>query len=380
VWEGLERVRAAAASAELALDDGLEPEYAVHAAHVLAWVGEFRRARLLLDRVLLAARKSGALGVLPWALYVASDLGIRTGHWPQARADAWEATRVAEEAGNEFLRAYALGCLAVLDAGQGRDAECAAHAAQAESIAARLDVECPRKVSDARGLLALGLGRPTEAIAHFRHAGVVGTRMSLPDLVEAYVRAQLTVPDDVRTCVAALPTGDPLVRAMVDRCRGLMSAGAEFETHFQHAIAACDEAWLPFARARTALLLGERLRRAGRRADARAALRAAADGFRRLEAIPWIERAEGELRATGETVQRRPRDEDEQLTAQELQVALVVARGATNREAGAALFLSPKTIEYHLGRVYRKLGVRSRTELSRRLDDPAVPAPLSAPV
>ena len=83
--------------------------------------------------------------------------------------------------------------------------------------------------------------------------------------------------------------------------------------------------------------------------------------------MPWAERARVELAASGETARRREASAAEQLTPQELQVALIVAQGATNREAGAALFLSPKTIETHLGRVYRKLGVRSRTELARKL-------------
>ena len=109
------------------------------------------------------------------------------------------------------------------------------------------------------------------------------------------------------------------------------------------------------------------MRRARRPSDARESLRSALETFERLAATPWAERARAELRASGETARRREPSATEQLTPQELQVALVVAQGATNREAGAALFLSPKTIEAHLGRIYRKLGVRSRTELARRL-------------
>jgi DNA-binding CsgD family transcriptional regulator len=86
--------------------------------------------------------------------------------------------------------------------------------------------------------------------------------------------------------------------------------------------------------------------------------------FERLGATPWAERSRAELAATGETARRHDPYAAEQLTPQELQVALIVAQGATNKEAGAALFLSPKTIETHLGRVYRKLGLRSRTQLA----------------
>src|SRR5438552_1374317 len=122
---------------------------------------------------------------------------------------------------------------------------------------------------------------------------------------------------------------------------------------------------MPFERARTELCYGERLRRARRRAEARDQLHAALETFERLGAGPWADRARNELRATGETV-HRDRSASDELTLQELQVALKVSEGATNREAAAALFLSPKTIEAHLSRVYGKLGIRSRTELAHR--------------
>jgi DNA-binding NarL/FixJ family response regulator len=108
--------------------------------------------------------------------------------------------------------------------------------------------------------------------------------------------------------------------------------------------------------------LGERLRREGRRVESREHLRGALERFARLEAEPWIAWTERELRASGEKVRRRDTSERDRLTPQELQVAMTVARGATNREAGAQLFLSPKTVKYHLS-----LGLRSRTELASRL-------------
>ena len=124
----------------------------------------------------------------------------------------------------------------------------------------------------------------------------------------------------------------------------------------------------PFERARTELRLGERLRRAKRRAEAREPLRAALTTFERLGAASWSERARTELAATGETARRRDPYAAEQLTPQELQVALSRrAGGATNKEAGAALFLSPKTIETHSAASIAELNVRSRTELSHLL-------------
>jgi DNA-binding CsgD family transcriptional regulator len=145
----------------------------------------------------------------------------------------------------------------------------------------------------------------------------------------------------------------------------------EFDAAFAQALELHGSVW-PFARARTELCYGERLGRAGRRVQARVQLRAALETFERLGARPWADRAHGELRTTGERLARRDPTAAEQLTPQELQIALTVARGATNREAGTALFLSPKTIEFHLGRVYRKLGIRSRTELAHTLHNPAL--------
>jgi DNA-binding NarL/FixJ family response regulator len=122
---------------------------------------------------------------------------------------------------------------------------------------------------------------------------------------------------------------------------------------------------MPFDVARTQLCYGERLRRQRRRIEAREQLRAAMEAFDRLGAAAFAERARTELAATGQTARRGEAALSGTLTGQELQVALMVAKGATNREAAVALYLSPKTIEYHLRSVYRKLGIRSRVALAR---------------
>ncbi len=124
---------------------------------------------------------------------------------------------------------------------------------------------------------------------------------------------------------------------------------------------------MPFERARTELVLGERLRRVRRRADAREHLQSAFDLLERLGAERWAERARMELIATGGRVAQRPPSALDELTPHELQVALLVAEGRTNREVGAALFLSRKTIEHHLSAIYRKLGLRSRSQLAALL-------------
>ena len=145
-----------------------------------------------------------------------------------------------------------------------------------------------------------------------------------------------------------------------------MAADDRFSGEFDAALEAHDQAEDRFAEARTRLSYGERLRRAGARVDAREQLRPALLLFDELRAEPWAARARAELRASGATLRRRAPHEGEELTPQELQIALQVAEGKSNKEVGAALFLSPKTIEFHLNRIYRKLGVGSRGGLIRR--------------
>jgi DNA-binding CsgD family transcriptional regulator len=143
-----------------------------------------------------------------------------------------------------------------------------------------------------------------------------------------------------------------------------MAESGAFEGAFSEALKLHASTPMPFERARTELCYGERLRRDRRRGDARDPLRAALRTFENLGAADWASRARAELRACGETLSapRGPGLDD--LTPHELQVALTVGVGATNREAATALFLSAKTIDFHLRNIYRKLGIRSRSELA----------------
>ncbi|MGH3994747.1 MAG: helix-turn-helix transcriptional regulator, partial [Pseudonocardiaceae bacterium] len=155
----------------------------------------------------------------------------------------------------------------------------------------------------------------------------------------------------------------PARLALLARCQGLAAESAA-EPHFVRSIELAD-ALSPFDRARTELLYGEWLRRERRRMDARPHLRAALELFQQLAVSPWEERARAELRASGETARRRDPSTRDQLTPQELQIAHLVAEGMTNREIGAQLFLSPRTIDYHLRKVFTKLEIASRAELVR---------------
>jgi DNA-binding CsgD family transcriptional regulator len=226
-------------------------------------------------------------------------------------------------------------------------------------------------------LLALAKGAAGEALLHLEPATRLGLERGVaepglmpwwPDLIEAYARAGRR--PEAEGALAELESrakrpGPSWVSAAAARSRGLLAHDGDFERDFTEAVKGYEAAQLPFERARTELYLGERLRRVGRRSDARPPLRAAFTGFSRFGAGSWAERAARELDATGETVGPRDVSVADRLTAQELQVAQIVAEGATNREVAAALFLSAKTVEFHLRNVYRKLGLRSRSELAR---------------
>ena len=230
--------------------------------------------------------------------------------------------------------------------------------------------------SPALGLLELGRGRPDEATPHFQVVATAFARggvrepsvvLTGGDLVECLVRTgrRAEAEDALSSFEDLARRADRIgARAIAARCRGLLADDDAFEGPFEEALRLHRDVDAPFEEARTLLCLGERLRRARRRADARVHLRAALDAFEGLGAVDWAATARGELGVTGETAAPRSGPRSDALTPQELQVALMVASGATNREAGARLFLSAKTIEAHLGRIYRKVGVRSRTELA----------------
>ena len=195
----------------------------------------------------------------------------------------------------------------------------------------------------------------------------------VPDAAEAAVRAQRQ--DDIsshlhhfKQWVERYPNRARL--ALLARCRALMEE-SDADGHHAEAIELSD-ALSPFERARTQLLYGEWLRRQRRRIDARRPLRAALATFEQHSAAPWADRARGELRASGETARKRDPSTRDQLTPQELNIAGLAADGLTNAEIGAQLFLSPRTIDYHLRKVFAKLEIVSRADLaSLELGEPA---------
>jgi len=191
----------------------------------------------------------------------------------------------------------------------------------------------------------------------------------LPDLLEAAVRARRT-DDNLGELVTwyeewATATNQPVAEANLHRCQALLRDEAA-EQHYTAALRLYEQVGpdqRPFDRARTQLLYGEWLRRARRRTEARPQLAAALETFQRLGASPWADRARTELRATGRTL-RRQDTARVPLTPREMQVVRLVAEGGSNQEVAAKLFLSPRTVGYHLYKAFPKLGVTSRTELA----------------
>jgi DNA-binding CsgD family transcriptional regulator len=346
---------------------------------VLTWIEEYDLARQLITKTIDAARQQSALGVLPYPLAGLSELDFRTGHWAAAYAGATEGVRFAGETGQETTHAFSLVCLARVEAAQGREEDCRKHIAQALEIAPHGIGGAAAQAVSALGLLELGLGHSEDSIAILAPFGVRVRQHGLgepaviqwaPDLIEAYLRAGRNEEAEAELDIfeqQAEQTGRNWALAAGLRCRGVLASEDEFEEHFTRAIELHRRTPTPFELARTELCFGEQLRRHRRRSDAREPLRSALETFEQLGAEPWAERARVELGASGEKARRRDPSAAGHLTPQELQVALVVGQGATNREAGAALFLSPKTIEAHLGRIYRKLDIRSRTELAHLL-------------
>jgi DNA-binding CsgD family transcriptional regulator len=347
------------------------------AAQSYSWLERYDLASELLDRLIASARQASAPAALPIPLTCRADLDLRLGRWTVAAAEAEEAVSLSEEIAQPAITAYALECLARL-AAAGGERRCRDHAAHAMRIGEERHSDIARLyVHSALGLLELGLGRIDAAIRQLELVQDLAARRGLAepnvvhwqaDLIEAYLRAGR--PDAARDALdryhgQAERTGGRWARGTAARCRGLVAEEEEADAHFAAALEHLEPLPSPFEVARTHLCHGERLRRAGRRTDARQPLRLAIEGFDQLGAGPWATRARAELRATGATPRRRRNEPDrDQLTAHELQVALIVAAGASNREAAAALFLSPKTIEFHLARIYRKLGLRTRSELA----------------
>lgn len=314
---------------------------------------------------------------LPYVLVLLAQAECYSAQFAEAAAHAREALELAEQAGQQTLAAYALAVGALVDAHRGREGDARAAGERALELAERTrGAPALQFATTALGLLELSLGRADAAAARLdplvafaraeemREPGL--TRFAIDD-VEALV--ELGRLDDAEALLdwceeSAERLGRQAALGNVFRCRALLvaSRGGDPLPTFERALAQHERSLLPFDRARTLLAYGSALRRAKQKRDARQALLQALAEFERLDGVVFAERAREEIaRISGRTAGQ------DDLTPTERRVVQLVAEGRTNREVAAALFLSTKTIEFHLRNVFRKLGIRSRSELARRL-------------
>ncbi|MCI3929348.1 helix-turn-helix transcriptional regulator [Streptomyces sp. AN091965] len=349
-------------------------------------------------------RAGDAIGLMPAALFHLARAQLLMGRLRDATASAAEGARIAEDTAQGLFAGNLRGVLAHIAAAEGDEDRC--RALTRELSAQGLPIAGAWS-GGALALLDLGHGRHDEALHRLEdlwagphgHSGFA--LYALPDLVESAVRVGR--PERAEAAAAAFgkwadATGQPWARAVALRCRALLATvgaaagaveGAEAtgaagvtgaagdggaaartdpaDALFAEAVRVHLHDQRPFERARTELLYGEWLRRRLRRSDARPRLRAALELFDAVGAPLWAERARAELRATGETTPVRDREPGllDRLTPQELQIVRLAATGLSNRDIAAQLFLSPRTVGYHLYKAYPKLGVASRGELAR---------------
>jgi DNA-binding CsgD family transcriptional regulator len=377
--EGLPFLEDAAAAFRNGVVLADDPRHLSWSALTAFWLGDAELMAAQAAKAVEWAREHTAVAALPFAARLLARARLILGQWRAAHASLVESLEAAQISGQAMHEAETLSTLAWLAAAQGRTDECRRHVDQGIEIAERCGLHWQNGLLHALVMLELGLGLDDGAPGVTRYRRSLAERplrdtpanSTAPDLIEALIRmGEADAAEELLAPFAdeADRVGQSFPRATALRCHALLADEDSYEQLLEQALALHALDQNVFAAARTRLVYGERLRRSRRRIDAREQLHAALTVFERLEARPWAERARAELRASGERLRRYDPTTDDELTPQELQIALLVAAGKTNREVGANLFLSPKTIEWHLGHVYGKLGIRSRVELGRALD------------
>ena len=386
----LQRAATGFAGTDASLEEVLRWGWLATAAAVTVW--DFDTCVAIAEREVEVARDSGALAVLAVGANVLAQAVALGGEFGKASLVIAEADAVVEATGTGVLPYGAL----VLAGLQGREAEASvlidATIREATSAGQGTAVQYARWAS---AILLNGLGRYDEAVVAARDASddapeLFVSAWALSELTEAATRSgQMdTAGSAVRRLTEharASPTDWGL--GIVARSSALLSEGKEAERLFREAIERLDRTQLHPERARAHLLYGEWLRRENRRVEAREQLRVAYDMLAGIGMEAFAERARSELAATGGKVRKRSVETRDDLTDQERQIAQLARGGLSNPEIGARLFLSPRTVEWHLHKVFGKLGIRSRRELTNalpgvtgRFDGARPDGPLEVPV
>ncbi|HEX4679933.1 MAG TPA: AAA family ATPase [Gaiellaceae bacterium] len=329
------------------------------------------------DRAVQMARDRGALTALPALLDAQAATRLHAGRFDDAAALVGEADAITEATGALPLRYAPL----VLAAWRGEEAAAVA------VIEARLQTATENGeglaislAEYANAVLYNGLGRYDAALAAAErareHEDLGLFHWSLTEVIEAGVRTGRR--DAAEAACRHLEERATAVNThwalgMSARSRALVSSGDDADNLYRESLERLTHCRIAVQLARTQLLYGEWLRRENRRVDAREQLRAAHDFFERVGADGFAERARRELIATGEKVRRRMDEDRDQLTAQEEQIARLARDGLSNPEIGAQLFISARTVEWHLRKVFTKLGIRSRRQLRAALSEAGGP-------
>lgn len=332
----------------------------------------------LSTRAVALAREAGALAVLPIALTYRACVHLHAGELAAAAAMIDEANAITAATGNAPLPYTSLMLLAWR--GEEEPAQTGIEAALAEAEA-RGEGRAIGLAHYATAVLYNGLGQYGTGFAAAERAcededlGFFG--WALLELIEAGARCGEHAAARVAVAVLeerTVTSGTEWALGNLARSRALISDGDDADALYREAIERLGRTRIAVHRARAQLLYGEWLRRRRRRADARAQLREAFDAFAAFGAVAFRNRAHRELRATGETVRGRDRALRDELTSQEAQIAKLARDGLSNPEIGAQLFISPRTVQYHLRKVFAKLDIDSRRQLG------GVPAERFAPV
>jgi DNA-binding CsgD family transcriptional regulator len=363
-------------SDDLTVEDGLRWLWLASSEAAHMWDDE--SWSVLSARHVDMARAAGALSVLPLTLHSFAAAQVLAGELDAAASLVAELDAVQQATGT-ILAPYAALALA---AWRGRDQEARdLIEGTLHQVVARGEGAGALIAQWARAVLANGLGRYDEAVLAARGAeqyqhDPAAVHWALSELVEAAARSgrpELAAAAFGRLEPVTSAAGTDWALGVQARAHALLTDGDPAEHLYREAIERLGRTRLRGELARARLLYGEWLRRTGRRVDAREQLRAAHELLAGIGAEAFAERARRELLATGETVRRLPSETHEALTPQEAQIARLAADGETNPEIGARLFISPRTVEYHLRKVFGKLNVSSRRELAEALRIAPVP-------
>jgi DNA-binding CsgD family transcriptional regulator len=355
----------------LAFRQDPDPRWMGLAGHLATDQWDDESTHILADRRVDLARTLGALTMLPAALSQLAGYEILAGRFDVAEGHLREAGEISAATANTGIVGGTKVAKLMIAAWHG-DHAAATGLAEVSIIdaTARGQGILVSFAGYALAVLENGLGNYHTALTAAQDA-VEGRQLrvaggALSELVEAAVRSgehMAAVEHAKVLSELALPSGTDWALGMLARSRALVARNSNAEALYEESIAHLKRCRVAPELARTRLLYGEWLRRKRRRVDAREQLRAAHDALSAIGARGFAERAEVELRATGERLRRRTVENMNLLTPQEETITRLVAEGASNGEVAAKLFVSPRTVEYHLGKIFRKLRVSSRTEL-----------------